>query len=1028
MKDEAKTKKQLIAELTEMRQRMAELQASETQRGRMAEALRASETRYRSVIAAMQEGVILLDAEGVIRACNASAERILGLPSGQALGYALSAASWPVISEDGAEFPVDQYPPMITLRTGCPCSNMVLGIRQPHSEPIWISINSQPLFSAGRAQPSAVIVSFTDITERKQAEEALRESTERFRGAFDYAAIGMALVGLDGRWLQVNHSLCEIVGYSEQELLGMTLQSIAHPDDLTDLDQLRQALAGEVRFHQEEKRYLHKLGQVVRVLSSVSLVRHSQGQPLYFVAQMRDLTARKQAEEARRASEEKYFTVLKSIEEGYYEVDLDGNCTFFNEALCRIVGYRAEEMRGLNYRLFTEAEAADKLQQAFSNVLDTGEPAKAIEYQVVRKDLTRRYVEASVSLIRTPAGEAAGFRGILRDITKRKRAEVALRFTQFSIDHAADAAFWVGPDARFLYVNGAACRLLGYSRDELLSLAVYDINESVNARDWPQRWEAVRQAGTSTSEARYRAKDGRAFPVEVTTNHLEFDGHEYSCAFVRDITERKRAESELRESEARFRKLYDDAPIGYHEVDADGRIVQVNRTELNMLGYTGEEMLGRYAWDFAAKPQEARQTLRAKLSGKGARHTIEQVFRRKNGSLVTVLLEGRVIRDARGRITGLRTTMQDISERKRAEEALRAVESRYREIVEGSKAVVWEADAETFNFSFVSASAEGLLGYAVERWLAESSFWANHVHPEDRETAVNFCKEATREGRNHEFEYRMLAADGAVVWVKDLASVEMEDGKPKRLRGVLLDITAQKETEAKLHQYTREIESKNAELDQALAAARDAARAKSEFVANMSHEIRTPMNGIIGMSALLAGTALSAEQRDYANAIQSCADALLNLVNDILDFSKIEARKLELEMIDFDLGAVVEGVADMLAHRAAEKRLELVSYLDAGGPCLLHGDPGRVRQVLLNLAGNALKFTERGEVVINAEVQAQDERQMTIRFTVRGYRHRHPDGEERAHLRELHASRRLDHAQVRRGRVWGWRSANSWSG
>ncbi|MBE9129844.1 MULTISPECIES: PAS domain S-box protein [unclassified Coleofasciculus] len=263
-----------------------------------------SEQQYRSLIAAMAEGIVVQDANGVIYTCNASAERILGRSTDRIIGRTFTDSGWQAVTVEGKPFPSEEHPISLTLRTGKPCTNVVMGIYKPDGTLTWLSVNSQPLFHPNQTQPFAAVASFVDITESKQIEVQLRDSEERFRATFEQAAVGIKHMSRDGRFRRVNQKFCDIVGYSRQELLALNCHDITHPDDVeNDRAYLRSLLAGELDTYFLEKRYRRKDGSAVWVQITASLVRTSQGNPKYFLNVVQDISARRAAEAALRHSE-----------------------------------------------------------------------------------------------------------------------------------------------------------------------------------------------------------------------------------------------------------------------------------------------------------------------------------------------------------------------------------------------------------------------------------------------------------------------------------------------------------------------------------------------------------------------------------------------------------------------------------------------------------------------------------------------------------------------------------------------------
>lgn len=427
--------------------------------------------------------------------------------------------------------------------------------------------------------------------------------------------------------------------------------------------------------------------------------------------------------------------------------------------------------------------------------------------------------------------------------------------------------------------------------------------------------------------------------------------------------EYKQAEEEQRASEARFRELFDHAPVGFHEIDGEGRLRRVNRTELTLLGYAEAEMLGHDVTDFVANPDKSIVAVKAKLAGGVAvGEAYERQFRRRDGSVIDVLITDSLIEKADGSISGIRSSIQDNTARKRTEARLRQL----------SQAV------EQCPVSIVITDLDGRIEYTnpqfslVTGYTAEEALGQNPRLLKSGKMSLEAYQELWKtitSGDTWRGEFHNRRKSGELYWEEaNISPISDAQGHPTHYLAVKQDISARKEFER--------------ELKEAKESAEAAARAKSEFLANMSHEIRTPMNGVIGMVGLLLDTKLDAEQKQFAEAVSSSAEHLMVVINDILDFSKIEAGKLTFEELDFDLVDSIEGALDMLAERAQRKGIELLDSVEPMTPVHLRGDPGRLRQILTNLLGNAIKFTEHGEVVLRVSLSEETPTHALVRFEI----------------------------------------------
>ena len=719
---------------------------------------------------------------------------------------------------------------------------------------------------------------------------------------------------------------------------------------------------------------------------------------------------RQQAEAEIQGSEERFRALSGAAFEGI-AITERGEILEANRAFADMLGYKLREVVGMNA---SEVAAPESREMVLRNIASGyEEPYEAV---VIRKDGTTFDVEVR--------GKMSSYKGgavrvtALRNVTERKQAETALKRSEARnraiVDTASDAILTMKVDGTVSSFNQGAERIFGYEAGEVIGQPLKMLMperlrgpHAAGFRRYMETGEA-HVIGRGTVELAGLRKNGEEFPLELSLGEMSEGEERLFTGIIRDITGRKQVEEEL-ERRARLLNLTQDTIIVR---GLEGEISFWNRGAEEMYGWRREEALGRKSHDLLkTRFPEPLTNIEEALLDEGYWEG-ELVHTTRDGKETVAASRWALQRDEHEEAVSVLEINNDVTERKRAEkevldqsralagfssnlkqlhrinttnyEDLDELFSDYlrtgREILDLDVGLISHIEGQ----SFTILAAESDIGLVPGMVLDLSETYCDDAVSTMRTSySSNVGEDERLSCRPAYLNFKLESFISAPIWVGGVIYGTLNFSSVKARRPF---VEQEREiTELIAQSIGRSLEAHQAEED--LKAAKEAAeganQAKSEFLANMSHEIRTPMNGVIGMTDLLLDTDLSDEQREYAETVGSSGEALLRIINDILDFSKIEAGRVQLEDMDFDLRETVEQVAGLFANLAHDKGLELASFIEGDVPTALRGDPFRLRQIFTNLANNAIKFTESGEVILYARLIEDSKDTARIRFEVR---------------------------------------------
>ena len=928
-----------------------------TERKELEDALRRSEEELRrqkrhleSLLEISPTAIVTLELSGSVASWNLAAEELFGYTGDEAVGRRLEEliANRDDLREEALDFQAE------LVQTG----RFRAVTRRARKDGSLLDVEVFAVLVTVADEPTGYLIVYHDVTSVKAQQEAER----RYRNLVEQLPL---ITYIDeptatASSIYISPQVEDLLGYSPDEWLDDRefFPKVLHSEDRERVlaDHERVFAAGESSWS-FEYRLVARDGRTVWVRDQAVVVRDEAGAPLYVQGFQLDITERRAVEDALRRSEERFRAMFEEAPIGIAWSPLKegdrglppslrrsgGEGQYRrNRAYREMLGYTEEELEGLHFSEFTHPDDLARELALYDDLL----AGKIDRYELEKRFIARdgRIIWAHVvdSLFRDDAGTPLFGLTMVADITQRREAEEALRESEAELRRQTQyfqSLLEINPVAvatldlqeHVTSWNPAAELLFGYSADEAVGQPL---------RELILRTEAFAEEGASISRealhegsahriTRRMRKDGTLVDVEVLVVPLQMDRQHVGWYVIyHDV-------SALHRQKQYFESLLEVSPTAIVTVDLEDNVTSWNPAAEKLFGFACDEALGRNVDELIAASDELRADAAA-VNRQGSEGEIEVITRRtrKDGSLVDVhVLVAPVVLD--GELVGRYGIYHDISELQR--------QKRYFEsLLENSPTAIAVTDLDQ-NVAAWNPAAERLFGYSRDEALGRNIDDLVAAHDEIRAEGLAIV-ERVRSGGTVSVITRRTRKDGSLV------DVEVR----------VVPLRTADETEG-FYAIYHDI----GELVKARREAEEATQAKSAFLATMSHEIRTPMNAVIGMAELLLDTRLTPEQRSFADVIRTSGDSLLAIINDILDFSKIEAGRLDLEHRPFPLAECVESALEIVAASASQKGLDLACLVDPEAPAGVVGDMTRLRQILVNLLTNAVKFTESGEVVLS---------------------------------------------------------------
>jgi PAS domain S-box-containing protein len=821
----------------------------------------------------------------------------------------------------------------------------------------------------------------------RQAQIKLEELKDKYVDLYDFAPAGYMTLNDKGLILEANLTAVRLLGVERTSLIKMFLSRFVCQEFVNPYYLYLKQVFESQSMQTCEIKLTRKDGTVFYAQLESVAVQDESGQFRRCRTILTDITEHKVAEDALKAEKQRFQSLGENSPFGMVMIQPDGSFSYANPKFKEMFGYDLSDVptgRDWFRKAFPDPDYKHEVMSTWMEDVKgsaLGETRPRL-FSVSCKDGSEKIVHFRP--VKLASGEDLM---TCEDITERKRMEDELRQSEewyrslysmlrLMCDNVPDLIWAKDLEQRFLFVNRAICENLLSAKDTDEPVGKTDMFFAQRERsghiDEPN-WHTFGEICVDSDAVVMSTREPRRFDEfgNVKGEFLYLDVYKApfwneraemigTVGCGRDVTRERRIEDALRQSEEKFSQAFFLSPdaISISQL-IDGKIVSVNEGFKQIFGYAEAEVIGKtslelHIWD---NPEDRNRLIEA-LKAEGKVNNFEFRFRTKDGDIGYGLMSAATI--GLNVVEHILTVTRDITERKRGEEELKKSLSLLHSTLESTAEAILVVDSEgkmvVFNQRF------------IEMWQIPQNVMESH--DDDKALAFVLSQLTNPEAFLEKVKelYNQPESDSSdVLQFKD-GRVFERYSQPQRIGDKIVgrvwnfrDIT---------------------DLIEARRFAEKASRAKSEFLANMSHEIRTPMNGVIGMTDLALGTELNEEQREYLEAAKMSAVSLLTLINDILDFSKIEAGKLELVPIDFSLRDCIANTLTTLAVIAHKKGLELIYDIPGEIPDAVTGDPGRLRQILVNLVGNSIKFTAKGEVSVRARLESETDSEICLQFSV----------------------------------------------